>query len=718
MGAKETQNPLRVLIVFEEGPDHITFDLIEEGIETTLLAGITRPVEFYHEFLDASRFREAGHHKLFEDYLKVKYGVMGIDLFIPIIGTRVDWASHIPRKLFPDVPIVFGSLVSIPLVSEMTGVQLNIDVVKGLETALSVRPRTKRVIVVAGTDSRIHSRLITSLATVNASHPEIEFEYWTDRTAAQILESAAFLPDDSLVFYIDFYRDSEGAAFIPWQFGRSLAKVASSPVFGIYESYLDTGVVGGAVVGFSSLGVEIARLALRVLNGERASAIPVMNTPGAVLMFDWRAMQRWGIAEADLPDGSIVRFRPPPLWETHRLLLVIGSLWTIVLLIVILALVLTRQRRSLAEKKLQQNEERLRLALELSGAGIWVLNLKTEQFLLTERTLMMFGFLPDEKIDLKRFFEAVHPNDRELLRRVFDETITSEESGRVEYRIVLPGGSVRWIISQGRAHSTSSSPDFLMGVSLDISDIRNALKQAQHDRNALAHVSRVSTMSELATSLAHELNQPLNAILNNAQAGQRFLRKENPDLEEIEEIFIDIVTDDKRASDIIQRMRAFLRKDSPQSELLNINEVIGDVLKILHTEVIIQGMLVRTDLAVGLPCVLCDRVQLEQVFVNLVVNAEQAMNCDQTTPCTLFIRTFKDSEDLIVVYIEDKGKGIAENMLEKIFDPFHTTKVGSLGMGLSISRTIVEANKGRIWAENLPESGTRFCVALPNGEMT
>jgi len=178
------------------------------------------------------------------------------------------------------------------------------------------------------------------------------------------------------------------------------------------------------------------------------------------------------------------------------------------------------------------------------------------------------------------------------------------------------------------------------------------------------------------------------------------------------------VTDDKRASDIIQRMRAFLRKDSPQSELLNINEVIGDVLKILHTEVIIQGMLIRTDLAVGLPRVLCDRVQLEQVFVNLVVNAEQAMNCDQTTPCTLFIRTFKDSEDLIVVYIEDKGKGIAENMLEKIFDPFHTTKVGSLGMGLSISRTIVEANKGRIWAENLPESGTRFCVALPNGEMT
>lgn len=482
VGAEEPQDPLRVLIMFDEGPDLIALDLIEEGFETTLLAGTTRPVEFYHEYLDASRFREVGHHKLFADYLKVKYGERKLDLVIPIIGARVDWGSHIPRELFPDVPIVFGSCLSsgvgsIPLVSEMTGVQFNIDVVKGLETALTVSPRTRRIIVVAG-PAGMYSELIPRIAIVAASHPEIEFEYWTDRTAPQIFKSAASLPNNSLVFYIELFRDSAGASFVPWRFGRSLAKVASSPVFGIYESYLDTGIVGGAVVGFSSLGVETARLALRVLNGERASAIPVMNTPSAIPMFDWRAMQRWGIAEADLPAGSIVRFRPPSLWEIHRSLLIAGSIWTSVLLIVLVALILSCIRRRRVEGELQQNEERLRLALELSGAGIWALDLSKELFWMTAKTRIMFGFPLEEEINLQRLFGVVHPDDREYLRRVIDETVSSGESGRDEYRIVLPNGSVRWIISQGRTHCEQSGyPNRLMGVSLDITEVKANAKE-------------------------------------------------------------------------------------------------------------------------------------------------------------------------------------------------------------------------------------------------
>lgn len=246
----------------------------------------------------------------------------------------------------------------------------------------------------------------------------------------------------------------------------------------------------------------------------------------------------------------------------------------------------------------------------------------------------------------------------------------------------------------------------------DVTDIRIAKKQAKNDRAALEHLSRVSTMSELATSLAHELNQPLTAILSNAQAGLRFLRSEEPDLTEIEEIFTDIVADDKRAGTIIQQMRAFLKKDGAQRELLDINSIIGAVLNILHSEVITQGILIRTDLAENLPRVQGDRVQLEQVFINLIVNAEQAMNSVQANPCILTIKTAKDAEGCIVVYMQDTGPGIDKDLLEQIFDPFHTTKPGGMGMGLTISRSIIEANGGRIWAENMPEGGTRFCVAL------
>jgi C4-dicarboxylate-specific signal transduction histidine kinase len=151
---------------------------------------------------------------------------------------------------------------------------------------------------------------------------------------------------------------------------------------------------------------------------------------------------------------------------------------------------------------------------------------------------------------------------------------------------------------------------------------------------------------------------------------------------------------------------------------LNINDIIGNVLNILHSEVIIQGMSIRTDLAADLPCVRGDRVQLEQVFINLIVNADHAMSGGETSPCTLFIKTSKDAEGRVVVSTQDTGPGIDEDLLERVFDPFRTTKAGGLGMGLAISRSIVEANDGRIWAENAPEGGARFHVALPAGDET
>lgn len=960
--------PLRVLMLFDEGPDLIALDMIEEGFETTLLAKVTRPIEFYHEYLDTSRFGGVEHHKLFADYLRVKYEDMDFDLIVPIVGVRPDWASDIPRELFPGVPIIFSSWLpsgaqSIPLVSEMTGVAFGIDVVKGLETALAVRPRTRRVIVVAGPEE-MFSELTARIAVAADSHPGISVEYWTDRTAQQILESAALLPRDSLIFYLEVFRDPAGASFIPWEFGQSLARDASVPVFGIYESYLGTGIVGGSVVAFTSLGSKTAEQAVRVLNGERTSEIPVINTSSAVPLFDWNAMQRWDIGTADLPDGSKVLFRPPSLWETHRTLIFTGLIWLVLLSIVLIILIVQRLRRHQAELKLQQKEESLSLALDVSGADIWSLDRETGRLLMTARMHAMCGFAPDEKIDLQRFLEVVHPEDRELLLSVINQTYSSQESNRAEYRLVLPDGSERWILSQGQKHF--KGPDHavqLMGVSLDITEskvkeqeilqqktfsealinglpgifylydrnwqlvrwnrdhetltgfssdemekrqvldwfsppdkgqvartvqevfeegestveaplllkdgtqvpyvfkgvrleiegepyflgmgidisqrvekelalqrseqqiriitnslpaliayvdsgeryiwvnrtyeewwqlqhhevtgklirevlgddgyarvrqhvktvlsgkaitfesviphpelglremvtnyvpdvskgvvrgffaliidyteVRHAQKQAQQDREALLHMTRVSTMSELGNSLAHELNQPLTAILASAQAGQRFIKNEEPDLKEIEEIFDDIVADDKRAGDIIHRLRAFLRKDSPEPESLDINDIVTGVLDIMNSEMLIRGISIRTELATDLPEVQGDQVQLEQVFINLIINAEHAMHSVQENQRSLLIKTSKGASGDIVVYVQDTGPGIDEDMLERIFDPFHTTKVGGIGMGLSISRSLVEANHGKIWAENVFEGGARFYVTLPIGD--
>ena len=235
----------------DEASGHRSVDIIKRRFEETMLESATRRVEFYHENLDASRFQGSMHHKLFADYLKAKYGRVKLDVIFPIIGTRVDRGSRIPRELFSDVPIVYVSCLPIgkkpiPPVPEMTGVLLRIDVAQALKVALAVRPRTRRVIVISG-PATMHPELLSHAEAAAKSYPGVTFEYWSERTAAHILDSAAALPGDSLVLYLELYRDPTGASFYPWQFGQSLAKAANAPVFGIYESYLDTGIVGGAV---------------------------------------------------------------------------------------------------------------------------------------------------------------------------------------------------------------------------------------------------------------------------------------------------------------------------------------------------------------------------------------------------------------------------------------------------------------------------------------
>jgi len=255
---EERKPPWRVLMLFDEASGLRALEIIERSFEETLLEAATRRVEFYHEHLDASRFHGSGHHELFADYLKAKYGRVELDVVVPIIGARLDWGSRIPRELFPNVPIVYGACLSsgakpIPSVPEMTGVLVRIDVARALKVALAVRPQTRRVVVVSG-PATMHPELLSHAEAAAKSYPGVTFEYWTERTAAQILDSAAALPGDSLVFYLELFRDSAGASFYPWQFGQLLAKAANAPVFGIYDSYLDTGEAAAGLVRAGAQG--------------------------------------------------------------------------------------------------------------------------------------------------------------------------------------------------------------------------------------------------------------------------------------------------------------------------------------------------------------------------------------------------------------------------------------------------------------------------------
>jgi len=242
---------------------------------------------------------------------------------------------------------------------------------------------------------------------------------------------------------------------------------------------------------------------------------------------------------------------------------------------------------------------------------------------------------------------------------------------------------------------------------------RRSEMEGQRLRQDLAHVGRVSTMGELTASLAHELNQPLTAILSNAQAAQRILTSDKADLVEIREILGDIVEDDKRAGEVIHRLRGFLKKSNLEVSALDIGELVGQVARLVSSDAIIRNVAIRVELASGLPSVCGDRVQLQQVILNLLMNGLDAMRESGEGERTLVLRTVDGGPASVVVAVEDSGVGIDEADLDHVFHAFYTTKPDGLGMGLAIARSIVEAHGGHLEARNNPRWGATFSFTLP-----
>jgi len=317
-----------------------------------------------------------------------------------------------------------------------------------------------------------------------------------------------------------------------------------------------------------------------------------------------------------------------------------------------------------------------------------------------------------------------NPNraETEHFRRVDLAVIdTLQERFIAEERITDAGGNVRWLQSVKRPIVLENgSGTQILGASTDITRRKITELELQEQRDELAHVARVSTMGELAASLAHELNQPLTAILSNAQAALRFMSGNNPAvMEEVREILQDIVDDNNRAGEVIRRMRALVKKGELEFVPLDLASLIRDVVFLVHSDAILQNINISFELADNLPPVRGDKVQLQQVVLNLILNAFDAMKDCPAGERQVTLRLEATGTALNQAAVIDRGTGMSGDKLDKIFQPFFTTKGEGLGMGLSICRSIIEAHGGHLWAENNPDRGATFyftvAVATPDG---
>jgi PAS domain S-box-containing protein len=371
--------------------------------------------------------------------------------------------------------------------------------------------------------------------------------------------------------------------------------------------------------------------------------------------------------------------------------------------------------RKRAEEALRRSEAYLAEAQRLTHTGSWVWEVAPRRALhLSEEWYRIYGF--DQKDGMSAWdqrLERIHPDDRARRQQKIDRAISEKSEYELEYRIILPSGTVRHLHSVGHpVLDASGNLAQFVGSSTDITERRQAeeaLRQAQAD---LARISRITTMGELTASLAHEVNQPIAAAVTDANTCLRWLNRDQPDLDEAREAASRVVKDATRAAEIVSRTRLLFKKVSPQWESVDMHEIIREMVALMSGEAARYSISVWAELTAELPEVKGDRVQLQQVLMNLMMNGIEAMK-DADGPRELMVRSQATEDGQLLVSISDTGVGLPLQQADQIFNAFFTTKPQGTGMGLRISRSIVESHGGRLWAADNSSRGASFHLSLP-----
>ncbi|MGO7333513.1 sensor histidine kinase [Rhizobium leguminosarum] len=580
----------RVLVLYPYDERIAATTAAGEALRSRLLEATNGKIDLFSEFLDLSRFPEGDHVARMARYLGEKYAPRRPDVVVALGRESASFITANRGTIAPGAKIVaagFGNATveKIDLPDDVIGAFTTFDILKTAEMARNLQPDARHLYIVGGSSDFDRSWLTTARADLKQFSKSYDTTtYLEDLTIDEFVGRASRVPPDSIILALTVFKDRTGRNFVPRDAIGQIAATASAPVYGPYQTYIDHGVVGGNTVTFEALGRTVGDLVVDAIAGKPVSDLEAPQT----YIADARQLQRWGLAEKDLPPGTIQMNKERSLWEEHWVVLVAGSGLVLAQASIISVLLLERRRRRDAERSSQLH-----------------------------------------------LLEAVHLNQS-------------------------------------------------------------------------------ATAGALSSSIAHELNQPLSAIRNNAEAASVLLRSANPDHELIQQILLDIQEDDQRAGDIISRMRGLLKKRSEIDwQEFDLNDVTSSAIHIIHGEAERRGITLTSSRPPSELRVRADKVHVQQVILNLATNAMDAMSDAVPAGRTLTFATGQANEKA-ELRVSDTGDGIPEERLIRIFEPFYTTKQAGTGLGLSIARAIIETYGGTICADNRPEGGgSVFRMVLP-----
>ena len=371
-------------------------------------------------------------------------------------------------------------------------------------------------------------------------------------------------------------------------------------------------------------------------------------------------------------------------------------------------------RASRLARDLRESERRLDMAASAAGAGLWAWDAATGRVWATARARDAMGLTLDRDIAVSDILSRAHVDDLPEVKAAVEQAVKGGGEHALQFRVASPEGGTRWVVMSGTVDvQDNGEPELARGVVRDVTSQRQAEEEVNELRQKLAHAGRVTMLGQLASALAHELSQPLSAIQHNVETAQILLGRNPVDMSLLREIIDDVLRDDRRAADVLQRLRTWLKQGRINMEVVRVHELAQDVVALVRADATTKHIAIDIAVPGTLPPVRADRVHLSQVLLNLIMNAIEAVNAGEGLQRRVSIEAHVDEDRCCEISVTDTGPGIPPDQLDRIFEPFVTAKANGMGIGLSISRSIVEAHGGRLWAENGARGATfHFTVPL------